>query len=507
MQMRAINQWKPADPPLPSLIYLLADLCQELPAPPNAYLLPSFMAEVINAHDRGEPIPPIPRQFYPVLRPLARRLFQPSSAPLLPSTTRSAVSDGKRKESTPASDDEEVDEEDVDRKKRRVGGAIVQDADEGVQSTYEDGDSSNPNGDDPAEDGEDEDDGDVDKMEVDELPVIHIKKKTTSMRPPPTKASNQPQPSTRPDGQPRLKLKPKRHVVSAKYVSDSEDLAAEAKLPARKQRPKAGWTEAELRSYQWEEYLRSVGLKAKPGSRPVLFDSSCEACADQGLLCWTLENMSACIFCREKKKGCSNSLKSGRVAAEGSAKGKEVKERAGGKGLEMKPRPTETKKTTAAKSTLPLSTPHAPQHLAAIPGKDNAAVAVEVPPPQAAVAPTAARPTPSTPPQPSTTLPPAPIRKARSRSRAPSRASTAGRSSQPSVEPPASANTMEVDPLVALPAQPNEFRCKRPPLPHANQTNTSDRCPSLCPSPFPPNTITPPEGSWGSRDCLTSRGG
>jgi hypothetical protein len=507
--MRAINQWKPADPPLPSLIYLLADLCQELPAPPNAFLLPSFMAGVIDAHDRGEPIPPIPRQFYPVLRPLARRLFQPPSAPLLPSTSRSAVSDGKRKESTPASDDEDVDEEDVDRKKRRVGVAVVQDVDEGVPSANEDGDSSNPNGDDPAEDSEDEDDGDVDKMEVDQLPIIHVQK-TSSLRPPPPKGTNDPQPSTRPDGQPRLKLKPKRHVVSAKYVSDSEDLAAEAKRPVRKQRPKAGWTEAELKSYQWEDYLRSVGLKAKPGSHPVLFENSCEACADQGLLCWTLENMSACIFCREKKKRCSNSLKSGRGATEGSAKGKEAKERvkeSGGKGLETKPRPNETKKMMAAKSTHPLPTPQAPQRLAAIPGKDNAAVAVEVPPPPAALAPTPARPTPATPPQPSTTLPPAPIRKARSRSRAPSRASTAGRSSQPSVEPPASANTMEVDPLVALPAQPNEYRCKRPPLPHSNQINSCHRCPSLPPSSFPPDGVASPKGSWGSRDRLTSRGG
>jgi hypothetical protein len=328
------------------------------------------MATVIDAHDRGEPIPPIPRQFYPVLRPLARRLFNPASLTLLPPTSRSAVSDGKRKEATPPSDDEDVDDEDADRKKRRVGAPIVQDGKDAGQSGV---DTSNSDEDDEGEDGEDEDDEDVDKMEVDEP---QPRKTPVSIRPPPpTGETSNPQPSTRPDGQMRITLKPKRQIVSAKYVSDSEDVGSEAKVPARKQRPKAGLSEAELRSSQWEDYCKSIGLKGKTGNRPVLFETRCDTCTDQNQLCWTLENMSACMFCREKKRRCSNSVKSARTATEASAKGKEVKERvkeSSGKALETKPKPSETKKTSAGTSAQPTSTVKLPQLPAAIPGESKA---------------------------------------------------------------------------------------------------------------------------------------
>lgn len=49
--------------------------------------------------------------------------------------------------------------------------------------------------------------------------------------------------------------------------------------------------------------------------KPVIYPKFCDNCIEPRELCWTLEGMSACMVCRERKLGCSHSVKRGDTLA------------------------------------------------------------------------------------------------------------------------------------------------------------------------------------------------
>jgi hypothetical protein len=270
-----VSSWQPNDPPLPTLFVVLANIFKQIDVDKQTVIHVRYFREVVDAHEKNLPIPPIPSAYYPDLNtipPIASAVAV-SKRKADDAVSGTAGRTGKRQKTlSVASADSDSEGDDLS------DGEDESEEEENVeQSETESGRKGRVDTD--------------DSMAIDTSHGDHRSGRISSSSKPSQKS-----PAEQPPTSSRLKRLP-RPVVEIITPKPQGNLASH------------GLTPAQLED-SWRAQAGPMALKDVPQVSKV----SCKECTEDGVICWTVPKMKACVYCRhDKKQKCSNANKTAKA--------------------------------------------------------------------------------------------------------------------------------------------------------------------------------------------------